>query len=71
MVRESFLEQLLKKIRLCFFYNNHFCVIWKSQGVSFNQAINELKDNFKIVDKYLTEENVKSNFEYIYKPKKN
>ena len=53
-----------------FLYNNHFCLIWKSQGVSFNQAIKELKDNLKIVDSFITEENVKSHFEYIYKPKK-
>ena len=33
-----------------FFYNNHFCLIWKSEIVSFNQAIKELKDSFKIVD---------------------
>ena len=26
-----------------FFYNNHFCSIWKSEGVSFNQAVQELK----------------------------
>ena len=29
-----------------------------------------MKDNFKIVDNYITRENVKSHFEYIYKPKK-
>ena len=29
-----------------FLYNNHFCLIWKPQGVSFNQAIQELKNNF-------------------------
>ena len=33
-----------------FLYNNHFCLIWRSERVSFNQAIKELKDNFKIVD---------------------
>ena len=53
-----------------FLYNNHFCLIWKSLGVCFNQAIEELKDNFKIVDNYITEENVKSHFKYEYKPKK-
>ena len=26
-----------------YLYNNHFCLIWKSEGVSFNQAINEIK----------------------------
>ena len=53
-----------------FLYNNHFCFKWKSEGLSFNQAIKELKDNFKIVDNFITEENVKSHFEHIYKPKK-
>ena len=24
-------------------YINHFCVLWKSQGVSFNQAIEDSK----------------------------
>ena len=24
-----------------FLYNNHFCLIWKGRGVSFNQAIQE------------------------------
>ena len=27
-----------------FLYNNHICLIWKSEGVSFNQTIRELKD---------------------------
>ena len=53
-----------------FLYNNHFCLIWKSQGVSFNQAVQELKDNFKMVDNYITEENVNSIFDYKYIPKK-
>ena len=50
-------------------YSIHLYLIWKSEGVSFNQAIKQLKNNFKIVDKYITEENVKSHSEYIYKPK--
>ena len=29
-----------------------------------------MKDNFILVDSYITEENVNSHFEYIYKPKK-
>ena len=53
-----------------FLYNNHFCLIWKSDGVSFNRGIKELKDNFKIVDNYITEENVISHFKYEFKPKK-
>ena len=53
-----------------FLYNNHFCLIWKSEGVSFIQAIKRLKIIFKIVDNYITEENFNSHFEYICKPKK-
>ena len=53
-----------------FLYNNHFCLIWKSQGVSFNQAIQELKDNFKMVQNYITKENVESFFKYEFTPKK-
>ena len=47
-----------------YLYNNHFCLIWKSEGVSFNQAIKELKDNFEIVDNFITEEIVNSHFKY-------
>ena len=51
-------------------YNTHFCLLWETEGVSFNEVIQELKDSFKIVDNYITEESVNSHFEYIYKPKK-
>ena len=53
-----------------YLYNNHFCLIWKSQCVSFNQAIQELKSNFKIVNNYITDENVNSHFKYEFIPKK-
>ena len=53
-----------------FLFNNHFCVVWKSEGVSFKQAIRELEENFKIADNYITEENVKSHFKYEFIPKK-
>ena len=53
-----------------FIYNNNFCLIWKSENVSFKQAIQKLKNILKTVDNFITEENVKSHFEYLYKPKK-
>ena len=53
-----------------FLFNNHFCVIWKFENVSFKQAIRELEENFKIVDNYITEENVNSYFKYEFTPKK-
>ena len=51
-------------------HNNHFCLIWKSENVGFTEAVKELKDNFKIVDNYITEENVNSHYKYTLKPKK-
>ena len=45
-------------------------MIWKSEGVSFNQAIRELKDNFKIVENFITKENVISHFKYEFTPNK-
>ena len=53
-----------------FFYKNHFCLIWKSDGDSFIQAITELKDKFKIVDNFITEKIVNSHFKYEFIPKK-
>ena len=53
-----------------FLYNNQFCLITESAGVSFNQALKELKDNFKTVDNYITEENINSHFKYGIIPKK-
>ena len=51
-------------------HNNLFCLIWKSDGVSFDQAIGELKDNFKVVDNVMSDKHVKSYIKYKYKPKK-
>ena len=53
-----------------YLYNNHFCLIWKSENVSFNQAIIELKQNFELVDNYITEEIVNCYFKYEHIPKK-
>ena len=49
---------------------NHFCLFWESIGISFNQAIKELKDNFKVVDSVISDIHVKSFVKYEYKPKK-
>ena len=51
-------------------HNNHFCLIWKSNGVSFEKAIKELKDNFRVVDNVISDKHVKSFIKYEYKPKK-
>ena len=52
-------------------HNNHFCLIWKSNGISSNQVIeNELKPNFKAVDNVVSDKHVKSFMKYEYNPKK-
>ena len=54
-----------------FIYNNHFCLIWKSNGVSFHQVIeNELKPNFKVVDNIISDKHIKSFIKCEYNPKK-
>ena len=53
-----------------FLHNNHFCSIWKSEGINFIKTIKELKDNFKRVDSFITEENVNFQFKYEFIPKK-
>ena len=66
---EFFLERLRRDSAL-YLFNIHFGLIWKSEGISFKDAIKELKDNFKIVDNYITEENVNSHFKYEFTAKK-
>ena len=51
-------------------HNNHFCLIWKSDDVSFNQVIkDELKPNFKVVDNVISDKHVKGFIKYEYNPK--
>ena len=48
-------------------HNNHFCLIWKSDRISFNQVIeNELKPNFKVVDNVISDKHVKGFIKYEY-----
>ena len=51
-------------------HNNHFCLIWKTDGVSFDKAIKELKDNFKVVDNVISDKHVESYIKYENKPEK-
>ena len=54
-----------------FIYNNHFCLIWKSDRISFKQVIeNKLKPNFKVVDNVISDKHVESFIKYEYNPKK-
>ena len=52
-------------------HNKDFCLIWTSNGISFNQVIeDDIKPNFKTVDNILSGEHVKSFIKYDNKPKK-
>ena len=51
-------------------HENHFCLIWKSDGISFDKAIKELKDNYKVIDNVISDKHVKSFIKYEYKRKK-
>ena len=64
-----FPRSVIDKNKALFLHNNHFCLLRKSEGASFNQAIREWKDKFKKVDNYITEKNVSSHFktEFILK----
>ena len=52
-------------------HQNHFCLIWKSDRISFNHVIeNELKPNFKVFDNVVSDKHIKSFIKYEYNPKK-
>ena len=65
-----FPRSVMNRDSALYLYNNHFCLIWKSEGVSFKQAVRELDENFKMVDNFITEEIVTSHFKYEFIPKK-
>ena len=51
-------------------YKNLFFSIWKSQGVSFKKAREELKFNFEVVDKVIFDKHVESFSKFENKPNK-
>ena len=48
-------------------HQNHFCLIWKTNGTSFDRAIKELKDNFRVVDNVISDKHVIIYIKYEYK----
>ena len=36
-------RKITERNRTLYMYQNHFCLIWKSDAISFNKAIEELK----------------------------
>ena len=65
------LRNLTQRNTSLFIHKNHFCLIWKSNGISYN-LIKEykLKPNFKVVDNVISDKHVKSFIINGYKPKK-
>ena len=53
-----------------FIYNNHFCLIWKSNGISFNQEIEELKINFQVFSNDISDNHLKRFAKFEYDPDK-
>ena len=52
-------------------HNNHFCLIWISDGISFKKAIEDkLQPNFKVFHNVIFDKHNKNFVEYEYKPKK-
>ena len=53
-----------------YLHKNHFCLIWRSQDISFSKAIEELNLNFTFADICISDKHVESFIEYEEKPKK-
>ena len=50
--------------------SNQFCLIWKSQNIIFNRAIeDELKPNFRVVNNVISDKHFKSFIKHENKPK--
>ena len=64
-------RNITQKITALKIHNNHFCLFWNSNGIRFNEVIeNELKPNFKVVDNVVSDKHVKGFIKYEYNPKK-
>ena len=53
-----------------FLYKNHLCLIWKSEAVIFQNAIDELKAHFKVVENHIPDKHVESFLKSEFEPKK-
>ena len=67
--KEIWPRKIGERIKALSLYVNHFCLLWKSQSVGFNEALEKLKAIFKMVDNFIIEENVNSRFKREFKPK--
>ena len=63
-------RRITETVICLYIHENHFCVKWKLQNVSFNKTIDEKKSNFRVVDSILCNRHVKCFNKFEYKPKK-
>ena len=53
-----------------YMYKHNFRLIWKSNSISFNKAIKELKTNFRVVDVVICDEHFEKFSKQENKPEK-
>ena len=68
--KEEYPVSVTEKIKALHSYNNHFCLIWKSDVIIFNNATEDLNSKFTTVNNRLSLEKVDSFMKCEYKPKK-
>ena len=56
--------------KLSLFIYNSFCSIWISTGITSNQAKEELRINFEVVDNVISDKHGKGSIDSEYKPEK-
>ena len=62
-------KNIIDRIKALFSHNIHFSLIWKSEGINFNKANDEMKKKLKIRDNYKNNDNLNGYFDYVYKPR--
>ena len=67
--KEVWLRNITQRDTALKILNNHFCLIWKSNGISFTSAIKEWKENLKSVVGVISDKHVESFVKYEYKHK--
>ena len=69
-VKEIYTWSVTERNKVLYLYNDHFCLLWKSEGVSFSKTNVELKSKWETVNNYIIDENVDSYFKNENKPQK-
>ena len=60
--KKVYLRSVTERNKTLSSYINHFCLMWKSDGVSFQKTTEELKSKHTIGNNRLSFDNVKSFF---------